>query len=122
MGVKVIFRCEHCGTQPDDATQRALKGQLRDRAVGEYRDAQPAGWLIWTGGGPLGSKRYACPAHRDELTADLRRSYAAVRCGAWAEEPYPAVWPDGLRGFDERGLTQLLRAGDHPSGSRAAGV
>jgi hypothetical protein len=122
MGVKVIFRCEHCRARPDAATQRALEGQLRDRTFGEFLDAQPAGWLIWTAGGPLGSKRYACPAHRDELAAALRRHHGTVRCGVWREEPYPAVWPEGLNGFDERELAELLRGDGSHSGSPAAGV
>ncbi len=109
MSVKVLFRCETCHVRPDDATQRALASQLRDRTFGEYRDAQPGGWLVWTGGGPLGSKRYACPAHRDELSADLRRHYGTIRCGVWDDEPYETIWPDGLNGFDERGLTVMLR-------------
>jgi hypothetical protein len=29
----------------------------------------------------------------------------------WRAEPYPAVWPDGLRGLDDRELEALL-AGD----------
>lgn len=121
MGVRVIFRCESCNMQPDAATQRALVGQLRDRTRGEYRDVQPAGWLLWTGGGGLGSKRYACAAHRDELIADLRRHYGTMRCGVLAEEPYEAIWPDGLNGFDERDLTAMLR-GAAGASSRAAGA
>jgi hypothetical protein len=108
MAVKVVFRCEHCDARPDDATQRTLLGQLRDRTVGEFRDAQPGGWLIWTAGGPLGSKRYACPEHRAELVDYLRRHFGTARCGVHAEEPYAALWPDGLNGFDERGLAALL--------------
>lgn len=121
MAVRVVFRCETCNITPDALTQRALEGQLRDRVFGEYRDAQPAGWLVWTAGGVLGSKRYACPAHRDELTALLRRHYGTVRCGVFDEEPYAAIWPDGLNGFDERELAAMLRgaAGAPP---RAAGV
>jgi hypothetical protein len=111
MPVKLLFRCETCDAQPDEVTQRTLEGQLRDRTFGEYRDAQPAGWLVWTGGGALGSKRYACPAHRDELVADLRRHYGAIRCGVRAEEPYEAIWPHGFNGFDERALAALLRGG-----------
>lgn len=113
MAVRVIFRCEHCDALPDPATQRTLEGQLRDRTVGEYRDAQPGGWLIWTAGGPLGSKRYACATHRGELVQRLRRQFGAVRCDVHRDEPYPALWPDGLGGFDERELAALLR-GDRP--------
>jgi hypothetical protein len=111
MPVRMRFRCEHCDARPDTATHRALDGQLRDRARGEFRDAQPGGWLIWTAGAGLGSKSYACPRHRADLTEDVRRRFGAVRSIVWQTEPYPAVWPDGLRGFDERGLEALL-AGD----------
>jgi len=121
MAVRVVFRCETCNITPDALTQRALEGQLRDRVFGEYRDAQPAGWLVWTAGGVLGSKRYACPAHRDELTALLRRHYGTVRCGVFDEEPYAAIWPDGLNGFDERELAAMLR-GAAGAPARAAGV
>jgi hypothetical protein len=121
MPVKVLFRCETCQARPDEVTQRTLEGQLRDRTFGEYRDAQPGGWLVWTAGGPLGSKRYACSAHRDELIAELRRHYGAIRCGVLAEEPYTAIWPDGLNGFDERELAALLR-GSAGAPSRSAGV
>jgi hypothetical protein len=114
MAVRVRFRCAHCDALPDPATQRALEGQLRDRTRGEFRDAQPAGWLVWTGGGALGSKLYACAEHRAELTADVRRRFGAIRWLVWGSEPYPAVWPDGLRGFDEAELDALL------AGERAA--
>jgi hypothetical protein len=121
MGVKVLFRCECCDARPDAVTQRTLEGQLRDRTFGEYRDAQPGGWLVWTAGGPLGAKCYACPAHREQMTKELRRHYGTVRCGVWQEEPYPALWPDGLNGFDERELARMLGA-DPRAGSRTAGV
>jgi hypothetical protein len=112
MAVRVLFRCEHCDALPDPATHRALQGQLLDRRFGEYLDAQPGGWLIFTGGGPLGCKRYACQRHRDDLTADLRRHYGAVRsCGVHASDPYEALWPDGFSGLDERELAQLLTSG-----------
>jgi hypothetical protein len=121
MAVRVLFRCEHCDALPDPATERTLGGQLCDRTFGEYQDAQPGGWLIWTAGGPLGSKRYACPQHRDDLVAYLRRHYGAVRCGVWKTEPYPALWPDGFSEVDERELARLLAA-DRRAVSRAAGV
>lgn len=122
MTVKVIFRCEHCDAQPDAVTQRTLEGQLRDRTFGVYRDALPGGWLIWTAGGRLGSKRYACPAHREEMTENLQRHYGAIRCGVWDAEPYPALWPTGVRGFDEAGLSALLAGDGRASGSRTADV
>jgi hypothetical protein len=109
MAVRVIFRCEHCDAVPDPATQRTLEGQLQDHTYGEYRDAQPGEWLIWTAGGPLGAKRYACPAHRGDLVDHLRRHFGTRRCGVHADEPYPSLWPDGLSGFDEREFAALRR-------------
>jgi hypothetical protein len=120
MAVHVVFRCEHCDALPDPATQRVLEGQLRDRRFGEYLDAQPGGWLIWTGGGSLGSKRYACSEHRGQLTDSLRRQYGALRTGAGTGEPYPALWPDGFSALDERELAALL-GGGCPEGSGALG-
>ena len=108
MAVRVRFCCERCDALPDPATQRALEGQLRDRTHGEFRDAQPGGWLIWTAGGALGSKLYACPEHRAALADDVRRRFGAIRSIVWRGEPYPAVWPDGLRGFDDGALEALL--------------
>jgi hypothetical protein len=108
MPVQVRFCCEHCDALPDAVTQRTLEGQLCDRTHGEFRDAQPGGWLIWTAGGALGSRLYACPVHRSDLTDHVRRNYGAIRSIAWRPEPYPALWPDGLRGFDERELEALL--------------
>jgi hypothetical protein len=122
MPVKVIFRCEHCDAQPDAATQRTLEGQLRDRTFGVYRDALPGGWLIWTAGGPLGSKRYACPGHRARMIENLRREYGTIRCGVWDDEPYPALWPAGVRGLDDADLDALLAGDARRSGSRPAGV
>jgi hypothetical protein len=114
MAVRLRFRCEHCDALPDAATQRALEGQTRDRTRGEFRDAQPGGWLVWTGGGALGSKLYACAEHRAELTDDVRRRFGAIRSIVWRSEPYPALWPDGLGGFDDGELEALL-AGDRPA-------
>ncbi len=108
MAVRVVFRCELCDAQPDPATQRTLMFQLRDRTLGEYRDAQPAGWLIWTAGGALGAKRYACVEHRGDLIAYVRRIYGASRSGVWQDEPYLSLWPDGVSGFDERELAELI--------------
>jgi|GEM_PF-3602839 len=116
MGVRVIFRCDHCDAQPDDATHRTLMGQLRDRTFGEFRDALPGGWLIWTAGGPLGSRCYACAAHRGELVSRQRRRVGTIRCGVHAEEPYRALWPNGFTGLDERELGRLLGA---PKGTSA---
>jgi hypothetical protein len=119
MTVRVRFGCDHCDARPDPATQRALEGQLRDRTCGEFRDAQPGGWLVWTGGGALGSKLYACAQHRAELTSDVRRRFGAIRSLVWRSEPYPAVWPDGLHGLDDGDLAALL-ADDRPTSAASA--
>lgn len=120
MAVRVLFRCQYCDALPDPDTQRALESQLLDRRFGEYRDAQPGGWLIWMAGGPLGSKRYACPHHRGDLTEDLRRHYGAIHRGVWSTGPYPALWPNGVSALDDRELAELL-AGDPRAVSRAGG-
>jgi hypothetical protein len=120
MPVRMRFGCEHCDAQPDGVTQRTLEGQLRDGTRGEFRDAQPGGWLIWTAGGALGSKLYACPRHRGELAADARRHFGAMRSIVWQPEPYLALWPDGLSGFDERGLETLLAGVPSPANDRRA--
>lgn len=117
MAVRVRFRCEHCDALPDPATQRALEGQLRDPTRGELRDAQPGGWLVWTAGGSLGSKLYACPRHRAELTDCVRRRFGAIRSIVWRDEPYPAFWPDGLGGLEDRELEALL-ATERPEARR----
>lgn len=108
MGVKVLFRCDHCDARPDGVTQSTLERHLRDRTLGRYFDAQPGNWLIWTAGGPFGSRRYACAEHRDELIAYLRRHYGARGSGAWASEPFEALWPHGFSGLDEREIADLL--------------
>lgn len=107
MAVRLLFRCERCDALPDRDTQRVLQGELRDRGVGEYIDAQPGGWLIWTAGGALGSKRYACPQHRVDLTNDLRAHYRGCP-GVWRTEPYRRLWPDGFSDVDEHELAELL--------------
>jgi hypothetical protein len=118
MPVRVRFGCEHCDALPDPATRRTLEGQLLDRTHGEFRDAQPGGWLIWTAGGALGSKLYACPRHRADLSDHVRRHFGAIRSIVWRGEPYPALWPDGMRGLDERELQALLAA-DRPDARTA---
>ncbi len=122
MTVRVLFGCEHCDARPDADTQRTLQSQLRDRRCGAYLDAQPGGWLIWTAGGALGRRRYACPQHRDHLTAELRRHYRALHPGVLEEEPHPTLWPDGFSALDERELTRLLAADAYGAVSRAAGT
>jgi hypothetical protein len=91
MAVRVIFRCQFCSAQPDAETQRALEGQLRELAFGEYLDALPGRWLVWHGRGPFGPHRYACAEHRGELTAYLREHYGSIGKHPWKMPPYPTT-------------------------------
>ena len=120
MAVRVLFGCEYCDARPDADTQRTLQGQLRDRSCGAYYDAQPGGWLIWTAGGALGRRRYACHAHRVELTDDLQRHYRALHPGVVAGGPYAQLWPDGFSALDEHELARLLTGHTDSAFSRAA--
>ena len=87
MPVRPVFRCQFCGERPDPPTA----GRAREPAAGHVLrrstwTSGPERWLVWHGRGPLGPKRYACGAHRGELTAYLRFHYASVgltRCGRW---------------------------------------
>lgn len=89
--VRVVFRCHTCGASPEGPAQAALERSLRELAFGEYLDVRPGRWLVWLGGGPLGPRRYACPAHRGELTADLREHYGTIAAHPWKRPPYPAT-------------------------------
>ena len=89
MPVHVVFRCQTCGAAPEADAQRALERSLRELAFGEYLDITPGRWLVWLGGGPLGPRRYACPAHRGELTADVREHYGTIAEHPWKRPPYP---------------------------------
>lgn len=111
MAVRLLFRCDHCQARPDRDTQRTLEGQLHDRRCGAYLHAQPGGWLIWTAGGALGRKRYACPEHRDALIEHVRVHYAAIDRAVWQAEPYPELWPDGFSALDDAELARLLAGG-----------
>jgi hypothetical protein len=90
MPVRVIFRCDFCAGAPDPLTQLALERQLRELAFGEYLEVAPGRWLAWLGGGPLGPRRYACAAHRGELTAYLREHYGTIAPNPWKRPPYPS--------------------------------
>lgn len=120
MAVRVLSRCEHCDALPDPETQRTLEGQLRDRRLGEYLDTQPGGWLIWTAGGALGFKRYACPQHRTDLTDYVRAHYGASRAAVSQTEPYPSLWPDRFSAFDEGELAELLGLAQPAASARLA--
>ena len=95
MPVNVIFRCEFCDAVPDADTQAALEGQILVQAFGTYIDVLPGRWLIWTGRGPLGPKRYACAKHRGDLTALLREQYGSIAWHPWKRPPYSAAWRPG---------------------------
>ena len=88
MPVKVVFRCQFCDAAPDPGTQRNLEAGLRELLFGRYLDVPPGRWLVWHGRGPLGPTRYACPAHRGELTAFLREHYGSVAPFPWRRPPY----------------------------------
>jgi hypothetical protein len=42
MPVQLIFRCETCGSMPDDATRECLERELLDPRFGEYATPSPA--------------------------------------------------------------------------------
>ena len=121
MPVRLVFRCDHCGAQPDADTRRTLEGQLLDRQFGAYLDAQPGNWLIFTAGGPLGGRRYACTAHRTNLTADLQAHYGAMCPLVHDAGPYPALWPNGFSSLDERELADLLAGADCAAAAPTSG-
>jgi hypothetical protein len=78
MPVRLIFRCEFCGTLPSDDTRRSLEAQLLELEWGQFTDASPEGWLIWAGKGPYGQTRYACAKHRIALRDFLRKHYGSL--------------------------------------------
>jgi hypothetical protein len=43
---------------------------------------------VWHGHGPFGANRYACGAHRGELTAAIRATYGSLGSQPWAQPPY----------------------------------
>lgn len=92
MPCRLIFRCEFCDARPDDDTQRSLEEGLSLLLFGTYVDAEPGNWLVWHGRGIYGPQRYACPAHREELKARLRKHYGSVGPHPFAEGPHPAGW------------------------------
>ena len=84
MPVKVLFKCEFCGAEPDAKTRPALEAQLQELLFGTYLDADPGHWLVWHGGGLYGRTRYACGEHRGELKARVREHYGCIGPHPWA--------------------------------------
>lgn len=113
MPTRVIFRCEFCNAAPDPATQLVLEHQLRELAFGEYLEVPPGRWLTWLGGGPLGPRRYACSAHRAELTAYLREHYGTIAPHPWRMPPYPSTRrsSDTERAIRQGGLSPMPKWG-----------
>ena len=89
MPVKVVFKCEFCGAEPDGETRGALEAQLQELLFGTYLDAAPSRWLVWHGGGLYGRTRYACQDHRGELKAAVREHYGTIGPHPWAMGPHP---------------------------------
>ena len=108
MSVRVVFRCDHCGTTPDPDTRASLEAQLLDLRHGEYVDAEPGRWLTWSGNGLFGPRRYACGEHRGELKAYLRETYGTLGWHPWAKGPHP--WA-GRRGSDRARALKNQAAG-----------
>lgn len=94
MTTRLRFACDFCAARPDELTQGSLLRTLRDAGSAPFVDALPGRWLVWRGGGGLGPRRYACAAHRGELTAYLRRHYAGINACVWQRPPYPQVRSD----------------------------
>jgi hypothetical protein len=78
MPVRLVFRCQFCGEEPDPDTARSLAAQLQEIRFGEYVNAEPGFWLAWHGRGPYGPSRHACPKHRVELPSYLRKHYGSI--------------------------------------------
>jgi hypothetical protein len=113
VSIRVIFRCEFCDATPDQATQGTLERQLRELAFGTYLEVPPGGWLAWHGGGPLGPRRYACRAHRGELTAYLRHHYGTIAPHPWKMPPYASTTrtADTERAIRHGGLSPMPKWG-----------
>ena len=107
MPVRYWFRCDICGTLPDDETRRSIGASTREDLFGELIDAMPGKWLVWHAGGLLGPRRYACPDHRKALLKSIRFHYAyAGEQWVWKRPPYPQRWPpDGIRDNTDGTLT-----------------
>jgi hypothetical protein len=89
VSARFIFRCQFCDRHPDPLTQISLEKTVPKVAFGAYVDAMPERWLVWHGRGPYGPPRYACPDHRADLVAYLRKHYGAIGWHPWKRPPYP---------------------------------
>lgn len=78
MPTRLVFPCQLCDEQPDEATLRSLTAQLQELRFGEWVDASPGGWLVWHGRGPYGPTRYACREHRVDLRDFVRKHYGTI--------------------------------------------
>lgn len=92
MPTRLVFRCEHCGAEPDAIAQASLERQLLHQRFGQWVDA--GGWLVWSGRGIYGRTLYACGDHRGELKAFVRHHYGTVGPHPWSMETFPSLPPD----------------------------
>ena len=68
----------------------------------------------------MGGRRYACSAHRTNLTADVQAQYGAICRLVRDEGAYPALWPNGFSSLDERELADLLAGADRAAAAPRA--
>ncbi|HEX2468735.1 MAG TPA: hypothetical protein VHJ54_11065 [Solirubrobacterales bacterium] len=94
MSTRLVFKCEFCGSEPDQLTQVSLERQLLHHRFAEYVECGPGGWLIWTGRGPYGRTLYACGNHRTRLRAYVIHHYGGPY--ARSTRTYPSLPPDDL--------------------------
>lgn len=94
MPCRLIFRCEFCGSEPDQLTQISIERQLLHYRFGQYVDCGPAGWMIWHGRGPYGRNLYACQDHREALRAYVIKHYDGPH--ARSKTVYPSLPPEDL--------------------------
>jgi hypothetical protein len=90
MPARLVFRCQFCDRRPDPLTQLSLEHQVQELLYGQYLDMAPERWLVFTGRGAYGPRRYACPDHRGELIAELREHYGTIGPQTWVMGPYPS--------------------------------
>jgi hypothetical protein len=113
------FRCQFCDREPDALTQLSLESQMQEMLWGQYLDMWPERWLVWTGRGFYGPRRYACPDHRGDLTAELRNHYGTLGAHPWKMGPYPTTmrtdetdraWPPSKYGLPGLGAVNRYEA------------